>query len=161
MRFIARREKPVKTISDNGTNCVGGKKELAEYIAAWKKEQIEEVLIEQEIRWKFNLSATPHFGGVWERVVRSCKKAMYAVVGNRTITEDVLSTTICFVEQTLNARTLTTFSSDVTNVEAITPNHFLTGNKNICPQYLPYSFEKHKVTRMSCGRKFERSIYQL
>ena len=50
MRFIARRGKPVKMISDNGTNFVGAEKELAEYIAAWNKRQIEEHLIQQGIR---------------------------------------------------------------------------------------------------------------
>ena len=103
LRFIARRGKPVKIISDNGTNFVGAEKELAEYIAAWNNEQIEEHLIQQGIRWKFNPPAAPLFGGVWERLVRSCKKSMYAVLGNRSITEDVLSITMCLVEQTLNA----------------------------------------------------------
>ena len=37
VRFIARRGKPVKMITDNGTNFVGAQKELAEYIAAWNK----------------------------------------------------------------------------------------------------------------------------
>ena len=50
------------------------------------------------------------FCGVWERLVRSCKKAMYAVLGNRSVTDDVLSTTICIAEQTLNAKSLTTVS---------------------------------------------------
>ena len=50
MRFIARRGKPVKMTSDNGTNFVGAEKELAEYIAAWNKRQIEEHLIQQGIR---------------------------------------------------------------------------------------------------------------
>ena len=136
MRFIARRSKPVKMISDNGTNFNGAEKELAEYIAAWNKEQIEEYLIQQGIGWKFNPPAAPHFEGVWERLVRSCKKAMYAVLGNGSVTEDVLSTTMCLVEQTLNARPLTPVSSDATGLEAITPNHFLLGNKNLCLPYL-------------------------
>ena len=59
---------------------------------------------------------------------------MYAVLGNRLINEDVLSTTMCLVEQTLNARPLTPVSSDVNDVEAITPNHLLLGDKNL---YLP------------------------
>ena len=42
---------------------------------------------------------------------------------------------MCHVEQTLNARPLTPFSSDATDLEAIAPNHFLLGNKNL---YLPY-----------------------
>ena len=41
MRFIARRGKPVKMISNNGTNFVGADKELTEYIVAWNKRQIE------------------------------------------------------------------------------------------------------------------------
>ena len=94
-------------------------------------------LIQQGIRWKFNPPAAPHFGGVWERLAGSCKKAMYAVLGNPSVTEDVLSTTMCLVEQTLNARPLTQVSSDATNLEAITPNHFLLlGNKNLCLPYL-------------------------
>ena len=136
MGFIARRGKRLKMISDNGTNFVGAEKELTEYIAAWNKRQIEEHLIQQDIRWKFNPPAAPHFGGVWERLVRSCKKAMYAVLGNRSVTEDVLSTTMCLAEQTLNARPLTQVSSGATNLEAITPNHFLLVKKNLCLPYL-------------------------
>ena len=109
---------------------------MAEYIAAWNKEQIEEHLIQQGIRWKFNPPAAPHFGGVCVKLVRSCKKAMYAVLGNRSVREDVLSTTMCLGEQTLNARRLTPVSSDATNLEAITRNHFLLGNKNLRLPYL-------------------------
>ena len=115
MRFFARRGKPIKMISDNGTNFVGAERALAEYIAAWNKVRIEEHLIQQGFRWKFN----PPAGGVWERLVRSCKKAMYAVLGNRSVTEDVLSTTMCLVEQTLNGRPLTPVSSDATDLELL------------------------------------------
>ena len=74
--------------------------------------------------------------GVWERLVRSCKKAMYVVLGNRSVTEDVLSTTMCIVEQTLNARPLTPVSSNVNDLEALLPNHFLLGNTNVCLPYI-------------------------
>ena len=64
---------------------------------------------------------------------------MYAVLGNRSVAEDVLTTTMCLVEQTLNARPLTQVSSDATDLEAITPNHFLLGNKSLCLPYLSES----------------------
>ena len=137
MRFIARRGKPNTIISDNGTNFVGAEREFAEYVEEWNKEGIEEHLIQRGIKWKFNPPAAHHFGGVWERLVRSCKKARYAVLGNRSVTEDVVSTTMCIVEQTLNARPLTPVSSGVNDLEALTPNHFLLGNKNVCLPYLP------------------------
>ena len=139
-RFIARRGKPSTIISDNGTNFVGAEREFAGYVAAWNKEGIKEHP-ERGIRWKFNPPAAPHFGGVWEWLVRSCKKAMYAKLGNRSVTEDALSTTMCIVEQTLNARPLTPVSSDVNDLEALIPNHFLLGNRNVCLPCLPSAEE--------------------
>ena len=61
---------------------------------------------------------------------------MYAVLGNRLVTEDVLSTMMCIVEQTLNARPLTPVSSDVNDLEALTTNQLLLGNRNVCLPYL-------------------------
>ena len=62
---------------------------------------------------------------------------MYAVLVKKSVTEEVLSTTICVVEQTLNARPLTPVSSDVNVLEAFIPNHFLLGDRNLCLPYLP------------------------
>ena len=58
------------------------------------------------------------------------------MLGNRSVKEDALSATMCIVEQTLNARPLTPVSSDVNDLEALKPNHFLLGNKNVCLPYL-------------------------
>ena len=169
MRFIARRGKPIKMISDNGTNFVGADREFKAYVAAWSKKRIAEHLVQQGVKWKFNPPAAPHFGGVWERLVRSCKKAMYAELGNRSITEDVLSTTMCLVEQKLNARPLIPVSSDVNDVESIAPNHFL-----LCKKLFVYhtyhaqkslliiesSSDKHKRTPITSGTDLEKSICQ-
>ena len=48
---------------------------------------------------------------------------MMAKLGNRTVTGDVLSTTMCLVEQILNLKPLTIVSDDPEYLEALTPNH--------------------------------------
>ena len=60
---------------------------------------------------------------------------MYAILGARNLTDEVLSTTVCLVEQMLNARPLVPVSSDVADLEALTPNHFLLGRSSVT---LPY-----------------------
>ena len=77
---------------------------------------------------------------------------MYAVLGNGSVTEGVLSTTMCIVEQTLNARPLTPVSSDGNDLEALTLNHFLLGNRNVCLPYLPSAeefFDHRKLFRQT------------
>ena len=145
-------------------------KEFEEYVAAWTKEGIEEHQVQRGIRWKFNPPAAPHFGGVWERLVRSCKKAMYAVLGNRSVAEDVLSTTMCIVEQTLNARPLTPVNSDVNDLEALTPiTSFSATGTFAYPIYhaqknlliIESSFDKLKPMQISYGTDFGKNICQL
>ena len=46
-------------------------------------------------------------------------------------------TTMCLVEQTLNARPLTSVSDDPDDLEALTPNHFLMGRANLATPFLP------------------------
>ena len=110
MRFIAQIGKQKYNYKQKRTKFVEAERDFAEYLGAWNKEQKKERLIKQRVRWKFNPPATPHFRGVWEPLVRNCKKAMYVVLGNRSVTEDVLSTTMCFVEQSLNPKPLTPIS---------------------------------------------------
>ena len=136
-RFIARRGKPATILSDNGTNFVGAAKEMRDCINAWNQSDIETSLAQKDIKWKFNPPGAPHFGGIWERLVRSCKKAMIAVLDGRSLTDDVLITTMCLVEQTLNARPLTSVSDDPDDLEALTPNHFLLGTANLATPFLP------------------------
>ena len=69
------------------------------------KAKIESDLAQKKIVWKFNPPGAPHFGGIWERLVQSCKKVMIAVLENRSLTDEVLSTTMCLVEQTLKRKT--------------------------------------------------------
>ena len=87
-RFTARRGQPKSIISDNGTNFVGAAREFKEEFQDLKAIEITASLAEQGIKWTFNPPAAPHFGGVWECLVRSCKKALFNVLGKQSLTED-------------------------------------------------------------------------
>ncbi|XP_043242111.1 uncharacterized protein LOC122391871 [Amphibalanus amphitrite] len=126
-RFIARRGRPTSIWSDNGTNLVGGERELRESIAAWNQEQICDTLSQQNIQWKFNPPTASHMGGSWERLVASVKRALQAVLGNQIVPDDVLHTTVVELEFQVNSRPLTYVSGDGGDPESITPNHFLLG----------------------------------
>ena len=69
----------------------------------------------------------------------------YAVLGNRRLTDELLNTTFCLVEQSLNARPLVPASADATDLEALTPNHFLHGTRStILPSHDPINFDHRK-----------------
>ena len=76
-RFIARRGKPTLIMSNNGTNFVGasrGLKELKEFFKLRKTEQkISRFCSLNNIKWQFIPERAPHFGGLWEGVVKSMK----------------------------------------------------------------------------------------
>ena len=74
--------------------------------------------------------AAPHMGGVWERLVRSCKKALN-VLQNQVLTDEVLLTAFAEVEWLVNSHPLTEVSSDVDDLEALTPNHFVIGRGTV------------------------------
>ena len=126
-RFIARRGKPTVIYSDNGTNFVGANRELRECINDCNQDMIGRVLSQERIQWVFNPPAAPHMGGVWERLVRSCKKALYVVLQNQVLTDEVLVNAFAEVEWLVNSPPLTEVSSDVDDLEALTPNHFIIG----------------------------------
>ena len=126
-RFAAPRGTPSVLWSDNGTNFIASDKELLLNVRNWNQQVLAESLVKKGIKWKFNSPSAPHHGGVWERLVRSFKHVCYAVLGNRRLTDEILATTFCLVEQSLNARPLMPASADATDLDALTPNHFLHG----------------------------------
>ena len=58
-------------------------------------------------------------------------------MGNRTLKDDVLSTTMCLVEPILNSRPMTSVSDDPEDLEALTPNHFLLGRASSTTPFIP------------------------
>ena len=113
--------------SDNGTNFTGASKELKEVVSHLDHQKVNDFATALNIVWKFNPPSAPHMGGAWERLVRSVKEILTAIMKDRVLTDPQLYTLVTEVESTLNSRPLTHFSDDVTDLEPLTPNHILLG----------------------------------
>ena len=124
-QFVSRRGTPAMIWSDNGTNFIGAEKELRESIEKWNGVNIAAELAHKGIKWRFNPPSASHQGGTWERLVRSFKRVFYTILGTRYLTNEVLHTTFCLVENALNFCPLTPVSADPCDLNALTPNHFL------------------------------------
>ena len=147
-RFIARRRPPSDIYSDNGTNFVGADRELKQGLEEWNQSQISDYLSQKDIQWHFNPAASPQFGGIWERLVQSCKKALKVVLHGQVVTHEVLETAFAETEALVNSRPLTEVNSDDSGLEAITPNHFLISCAN---RVLPCDvFSDKEISSTSC-----------
>ncbi|KAK2920579.1 hypothetical protein Q8A73_000064 [Channa argus] len=124
-RFIARRGQVLEIHSDNGTNFVGAEGELKRSLEEWNMSKIENRLTQSGIKWMFNPPSASHFGGVWERLIRSVRKVLSATLKDQSLDEEGLQTLLCEVEAILNSRPITTPSDDPNDLEALTPNHLL------------------------------------
>ena len=108
-------------------------------LKTWDQERIGRELLRRDIQWYFNPPAPSHLGGVWERLIRSVRKILHAMIGEHLVNEETLVTFLVEVEKTLNSRPITRVSSDSSDLEPLTPNHILLLRHNPCSA--PSEFE--------------------
>ena len=127
-RFSARRGSVRLIRCDNGSNFVGAERELKAELENLDQKKVHEMMLKQNIEWRFNPPTASHFGGAWERQIRTIRKILGALLGQHAqhaLDDDGLHTLICEVESILNSRPLTSVSTDPTDFDPITPNHLL------------------------------------
>ena len=125
VRFISRRGRPEHVFSDNVTNFKAGKQELRTSLQTWNQHKVIDYLHQKGIEWHFNPPAASHMGGVWERLIRSVKNTLKALLKEQLLTDEALPTLMTEVELIMNDRPLTTASDDVNDVQPLTPNKLL------------------------------------
>ncbi|KAL0147388.1 hypothetical protein M9458_057315, partial [Cirrhinus mrigala] len=125
-RFMAQRGKPHELLSDQGTNFRGGERELREAFTALVPD-LQRQLAKQQIEFHFNPPNSPHFGGCWEREIRSLKNALTVTLGTQSVTFEVLQTVLAEIEGILNSKPLGYTSSDASDPDPVTPNCLLMG----------------------------------
>jgi len=126
---VSRRGSVGHIYSDNGSNFVGAERELKESIRKWNQHAIGDYLHRREIDWHFNPPQASHFGGSWERLVRSVRRVLTSITQKAVFSDEELVTLVTEVEAVVNSRPLT----PVTFVESVprplSPNDILL----LCP----------------------------
>ena len=152
-KLIARRGRPQRMFSDNGTNFVRANNELRKCLKQLDEQRIQTFCAPKEIDWNFQPPSAQHFGGAWERLVQCAKKALKAVLKDRVVPKETLRNSLVETEGILNSRPITHVSSDAGDVEALTPNHLLLLRAN--PNYEDAVVTDREVNSSKLWRQFQ------
>ena len=89
--------------------------------------------MQKKISWKFNPPYSSHFGGFFEREIRTVRKILFSILTSQNIrlSDENLCTVMCEIESIMNNRPLTEITSDPSDSDALTPNHLLLLNAGI------------------------------
>ncbi|XP_055591313.1 uncharacterized protein LOC129743355 [Uranotaenia lowii] len=91
------------------------------------QEKVSRECVNNQIQWHFIPPAAHHFGGLWEASVRSAKKHLLKVFGENAVPFEDFTTFLVQVENCLNSRPITALTDDPSNLQPLTPGHFLVG----------------------------------
>ncbi|XP_015367520.1 PREDICTED: uncharacterized protein LOC107164278 [Diuraphis noxia] len=149
-RFVARRGIPTDIYTDCGTNFVGAARQLNDLINDVANR--DHISASVRTTWHFNPPSAPHFGGLWEAAVRSTKSLMVKVMGEHTFTLEEFTTIICRIEAILNSRPLTPTSTDPSDLDCLTPGHFLIGQPLLT---IPTSEDNGSICRLSIANRWK------
>jgi hypothetical protein len=151
-RFIARRGRCTRIVSDCGTNFKGAAREIQKLMRAAAEQE--------QIIWEFNSPSAPHFGGLWEAGVKSVKIPLRRTIGEQVLIFEELYTFLTQIEAVLNSRPLCAISSDPNDLTALTPGHFLTLAPLTClPEPDLLSIELNRLSRWQLLQRMHQSFW--
>nr|XP_027215197.1 uncharacterized protein LOC113808077 [Penaeus vannamei] len=115
--------------SANSKRFVGATDSLKIDAVNVEEKKIVDHLYQTGTKWIFNAPHSSHMGGVWERLIRICRKileSMLAETPYKTLTHEVLSTFMAEVCAIVNNRPIVNVSTDPENPFILSPATILT-----------------------------------
>ena len=113
-RFISRRGKSTKFISDNGKT--------------FKRSKLKSFLIQKNIKKNFILEKAPWWGGFYKELIGIVKNSLKKLLEKSLLTYEELYTVITKTESVMNSRPLTCLSEEEYQ-ESLIPNHLIYGTR--------------------------------
>jgi hypothetical protein len=160
-RFADVRGVPTTLTSDNQTSFRKADKEITE----WYK-SVDWNLVQQAtglgfkpksngIEWKFNPPNSPHFGGIFEIIVKALKRALKTVLGRADLDEEAFRTAVSKVAYMLNRRPITQAGS-INDIKPLTPNSFILGDLD--DAVFPPDFPEDQRTNLDRKLKYQVEV---
>ena len=122
-RLIARRGRPQVIYSDN--------LKTFESASIWVEKinndvEFPDFLASEKLKWKFNLSTAPWWGGQFERMIGVMKQLLYKAMGNAHMTMVEMQEVMLDIEINMNNWLLTCLDDDIEQ-PILTPNVLFHG----------------------------------
>ena len=86
-RSVARKGLVTQIIFDKGKNLVGSEREFRKAVKSWNSAQIHNFLMQKGIDWFFNPPGGSHYGGIFERQIRSIRKYLSTICQGQLLTD--------------------------------------------------------------------------
>lgn len=94
-----------------------------------QRRKIIDYTMSEGIKWHFIPAQVPHFGGLWESVVKLFKSHFYKIAWSSAVTFKEAATLVAQIKAILNSRPLLRLSEDPNDLSFLSPGHFLIGNR--------------------------------
>uniref|UniRef100_A0A914XCT4 Integrase catalytic domain-containing protein n=1 Tax=Plectus sambesii TaxID=2011161 RepID=A0A914XCT4_9BILA len=141
-RFIARRGKPDKIISDNAPHFKLTQKTMdLAWSPIWEDDNNSNYFAQHKIDWQFITEYAPWQGGFYERLVGVVKQALRKTIGRQCLKFEQFYTLLPEVEAVVNSRPLTYLYNDFASHQTLRPIDFLSPRSEIG---IPPLEEDHK-----------------
>ncbi len=124
---------------DNAQTFKCAEQNLEKLLSLFDSPVIQHAFAQKRITFRYIPARSPHWGGVYERLIGLTKTCLKKVLGRSFVSLSELSTLLKEIQAVLNDRPLTYVNSDIQDLQPLTPSQLLFGYNVTALPYPPYA----------------------